>query len=266
MDGKVHGLIGRTLAHSWSVEIHELLGCADYRLIELEPEEVGPFLARDDLGGVNVTIPYKVDVVPFCDELSQVAREIGSVNTVVRRDDGTLLGDNTDREGMLYAARCAGLDFAGAKVLVLGSGGTSRTACSVLKHVGAREVVIISRGGEDNYGNLHRHADAEFIINTTPVGMYPKVDTAPVDLTLFPACRGVLDVIYNPRRTALLAQAEELGIPHTDGLPMLVAQAKASEGVFFEGRVFPDDMIEDIVEVLARRHGGQPDGGRMARG
>lgn len=255
MDGKVHGLIGRTLAHSWSVEIHELLGCTDYRLIELEPGEVGPFLAREDLGGVNVTIPYKMDVIPFCDELSQVAREVGSVNTIVRRADGTLLGDNTDRQGLLYAADRAGLELAGAKALVLGSGGTSRTACSALRHVGAQEVVVISRRGEDNYGNLHRHADADIIVNTTPVGMYPEVDAAPVDLTLFPACRGVLDVIYNPRRTVLLAQAEELGIPHTDGLPMLVAQAKASEEVFFGDKRFPDGVVEEIVEELARRHG-----------
>jgi shikimate dehydrogenase len=250
---KLYGLIGRTLAHSWSVEIHELLGCSDYRLIELEPDELEGFLARDDIGGLNVTIPYKMDVLPYCDEISESVRQIGSVNTICRLDDGSLFGDNTDRAGFLYAVRRAGLDLGGAKVVVLGSGGTSRTACSAADVLGARKVVVISRQGEDNYDNLERHSDADIVVNTTPVGMYPKVDAAPVDLRLFPGCRGVIDVIYNPRKTRLLAQAEKLGLPHTNGLPMLVAQAKASEEDFL-GRALPVELIEPIVEELARRH------------
>ncbi|MGN0035541.1 MAG: shikimate dehydrogenase family protein [Coriobacteriales bacterium] len=251
--GRRYGLVGRTLGHSWSVEIHELLGCGGYALFELEPEQLAPFLARDDLGGCNVTIPYKVDVVPLCDEVSGAVRQIGSVNTLLRREDGTLFGDNTDRAGFVYAARRARLEFSGAKVVVLGSGGTSRTACSAARLLGARQVVVISRHGEDNYDNLERHADADLVVNTTPVGMFPATDAAPVDLAAFPACRGVFDVIYNPRRTRLLAQAERLGIPHTGGLPMLVAQAAASEKVWFD-KAFDDATVERIVTELARRH------------
>lgn len=213
MGEKVYGLLGRKLGHSWSAPIHAALGCADYRLIELEPEELGAFLAREDIGGLNVTIPYKRDVMAYCDVLDPMAEAIGSVNTLVRRADGKLYGYNTDAAGFCFMAQRAGIGFAGKKTLVLGSGGASRTAAACAKKLGAREVVVISRSGENNYTNLGRHADAERIVNTTPVGMYPNNGAAAVDLTAFPACAGVLDLIYNPRRTALLLQAEELGIP-----------------------------------------------------
>ncbi len=248
MEQKIYGLLGRKLGHSWSVPIHTALGCESYRLIELEPEELSAFLAQENIGGLNVTIPYKLDVMPFCDEIDEAAKAIGSVNTLARRN-GKLYAWNTDAAGFQWMARRAGISLAGRKVLVLGSGGASRTAVAVCRAAGAREVIVISRSGEHNYENLSRHADAEIIVNTTPVGMYPKTGESPVDLTGFPACQGVLDVVYNPRRTALLLQAEELGIPCSDGLPMLVAQAKAAEEHFFE-RSIPDSENERILARL----------------
>lgn len=254
MGEKVYGLLGRKLGHSWSVPIHEALGCPGYRLMELEPEELAPFLAREDIGGLNVTIPYKRDVMPLCDEIDEAAQAIGSVNTIVRCSDGKLRGYNTDIDGFCYMARRAGIDLAGKKVVILGSGGASLTAQAAARRAGARAVVVISRSGPDNYGNLSRHADAQIVVNTTPVGMYPKNGAAPVDLTAFPQCQGVLDVIYNPRRTALLLQARVLGIPCCDGLPMLVAQAKAAEERFF-GKVIPDGENERILHQLRREMG-----------
>jgi len=248
MEQKIYGLLGRKLGHSWSVPIHTALGCEGYRLIELEPEELSAFLAQENIGGLNVTIPYKLDVMPFCDEIDEAAKAIGSVNTLARRN-GKLYAWNTDAAGFQWMARRAGISLAGRKVLVLGSGGASRTAVAVCRSAGAREVIVISRSGEHNYENLSRHADAEIIVNTTPVGMYPKTGESPVDLTGFPACQGVLDVVYNPRRTALLLQAEELGIPCSDGLPMLVAQAKAAEEHFFEHSI-PDSENERILARL----------------
>ena len=248
MEQKIYGLLGRKLGHSWSVPIHTALGCESYRLIELEPEELSAFLAQENIGGLNVTIPYKLDVMPFCDEIDEAAKAIGSVNTLARRN-GKLYAWNTDAAGFQWMARQTGISLAGRKVLVLGSGGASRTAVAVCRAAGAREVIVISRSGEHNYENLSRHADAEIIVNTTPVGMYPKTGESPVDLTGFPACQGVLDVVYNPRRTALLLQAEELGIPCSDGLPMLVAQAKAAEEHFFE-RSIPDSENERILARL----------------
>lgn len=254
MAEKVYGLLGRKLGHSWSVPIHKALGCQDYRLIELEPEELAAFLRREDLGGVNVTIPYKRDVMPLCDEIDPGAQAIGSVNTIVRRSDGRLRGYNTDIDGFCYMARRAGISLTGEKVVILGSGGASLTAQAAARREGAREVVVISRSGADNYENLARHGDAGIVVNTTPVGMFPGNGTAPVDLTVFPQCRGVLDVVYNPRRTALLLQARELGIPYCDGLPMLVAQAKAAEERFFETAI-PDRENERILRQLRREMG-----------
>ena len=249
MGEKVYGLLGRKLGHSWSAPIHAALGCADYRLIELEPEELGAFLAREDIGGLNVTIPYKRDVMAYCDVLDPMAEAIGSVNTLVRRADGKLYGYNTDAAGFCFMAQRAGIGFAGKKTLVLGSGGASRTAAACAKKLGAREVVVISRSGENNYTNLGRHADAERIVNTTPVGMYPNTGKAAVDLRQFPQCAGVLDIVYNPARTALLLQAEALGIPCAGGLYMLVAQAKRSCEVF-TGTVIDDAEILRIHRLL----------------
>ena len=251
MGDRIYGLLGRKLGHSWSVPIHEALGCGGYRLIELEPEALAAFLRRPDIGGLNVTIPYKRDVIPLCDGLDPGAEAIGSVNTIVRGADGTLRGYNTDIDGFCYMARRAGIGLAGKKVVILGTGGASLTAQAAARRQGAREIAVISRSGPDNYGNLGRHADGEILVNATPVGMYPRGGAAPVDLSAFPRCQGVLDVIYNPRRTALLLQAEERGIPCCDGLPMLVAQAKAAEEHFF-GRPIPDSENERILSQLRR--------------
>ena len=232
MRERVCGLLGRKLGHSWSVPIHEALGCRGYRLIELEPEDLASFLARADIGGLNVTIPYKRDVMPLCGEIDLAAADIGSVNTIVRGADGVLRGYNTDIDGFIYMARRAGITLAGKKVVVLGTGGASLTAQAAARRAGAREIAVISRSGPDNYGN----------------------GAAPVDLTAFPQCRGVLDVVYNPRRTALLLQAEALGIPCCDGLPMLVAQAKRAEE-HFTGRAIPDSENERILSQLRREMG-----------
>ena len=246
---KIYGLLGRRLGHSWSVPIHTALGCQGYRLIELEPEELAGFLAQPNIGGLNVTIPYKRDVMPLCDVIDPMAQAIGSVNTLTRRADGKLYAFNTDAAGFCWMAERAGISFAGKKAVVLGSGGASLTAVACAKKLGAREVVVISRSGENNYGNLSRHADADIVVNTTPVGMFPNNGAAAVDLATFPRCSGVLDVVYNPRRTALLLQAEALGIPCSDGLPMLVAQAKAAEEHFFEKSI-PDSENERILALL----------------
>ena len=247
----VYGLLGKKLGHSWSVPIHQALGCASYRLIELAEEELGPFLRDHEIGGLNVTIPYKKAVIPYCSELDPYAREIGSVNTLVPDGNGGLRGYNTDALGLSYIAGRSGISFTGAKVVILGSGGTSLTARAVARKEGAREVAGISRSGENNYGNLSRHYDADILINTTPVGMYPNNGECLVRLRDFGQLRGVLDVIYNPLRTALLQQAEELGLPHSCGLPMLVAQAVRAEEKFF-GRPIDDEAIERITGKLRR--------------
>lgn len=251
MTERIYGLLGRKLGHSWSMPIHAALGNESYRLMELEPEQLEEFLRREDIGGLNVTIPYKRAVMPLCDEIDEAARSIGSVNTLVRRG-GKLIAHNTDAAGFCYMARRAGIQFAGKKAVILGSGGASLTAQACAKKLGASEVVVVSRQGGDNYGNLDRHADAEVVVNATPVGMYPGTGVSPVDLEKFPACGGVLDLIYNPRRTALLLQAESLGIPCSDGLPMLVAQATAAEEHFFEKSI-PSGENERILAMLRQQ-------------
>lgn len=243
------GLLGRRLGHSYSPQIHKLLGSYSYDLFETEPDALESFVKYGEYTGINVTIPYKKDVIPFLDELSPVARKMGSVNTIIRRSDGTLFGHNTDYFGFASMVKRSGLCVAGKKVLVLGSGGTSNTAVKVLEDLGAL-VVIISRSGENHYGNLPLHRDAAVIVNTTPVGMYPNNGNAPLDLSAFPNLEGVLDVIYNPSKTQLLIQAEKLGLPHENGLWMLVAQAKeASE--YFGGTPIPDSVIEKVYRKMS---------------
>ena len=249
MKERIYGLIGRTLKHSYSVHIHRALGNSGYALYELEPDALGAFLSRPDIGGLNVTIPYKLDVMAYCDELDETARAIGSVNTIVRLENGKIAGYNTDAYGLRYMAARAGVSLSGKKVVILGSGGASLTAQYVAKTAGAREIVVVSRNGADNYDNLNRHADAQILINTTPVGMYPHTGEIPLDPALFPACEGVLELIYNPRRTALTFRAAQLRIPCADGLGMLVAQAKAAEELFFKTAI-PDSENERILRLL----------------
>ena len=242
------GLLGRKLGHSYSPAIHAQLGDYEYALYEKEPEELPDFLQRGDFTGLNVTIPYKKAVVPYCTELSETAQLLGSVNTLLRRPDGTLYGHNTDYDGFLSLVRQSGVEAAGKKALVLGSGGASVTAQAVLRTLGA-QVVVISRSGEDNYENLSRHADAAIVVNTTPVGMYPHNGESPLDLTAFPACRAVYDIVYNPERTALMLQAEALGIPAFGGLHMLVAQAKRSSEIW-QNTAIPHSEISRIEGLL----------------
>ena len=246
------GLIGEKLGHSFSPAIHTKLGTPDYSLFELKPEELETFLERGDFDGLNVTIPYKKAVIPYCAELTEQAKRIGSVNTIIRRADGTLLGHNTDYDGFLYMIRSSGVEVQGKKCLILGTGGASLTVRTVLEDLSAGEIVFISRTGENNYQNLDRHADARIIVNTTPVGMYPRNGEAPLNVRAFPALEGVFDLIYNPARTRLMLDAERLGIPAVNGLGMLVAQAKAASERFRDISI-PDHVVEDITREIEKQ-------------
>ncbi|MBQ4061990.1 MAG: shikimate kinase [Christensenellaceae bacterium] len=248
---KIYGLVGRKLGHSFSPEIHKKYGLDDYRLFELEPEEIGAFLKRQDIGALNVTIPYKREVMKYCTHISDEARTIGSVNTIVRRNDGTLLGYNTDFFGLIATAEHAGISFKNKKVMILGSGGASLTAKAAAAAKGAASVVVISRSGENNYDNISRHYDAQVIINATPVGMYPNVDDSIIDLTPFKELEGVIDVIYNPLKTRILMQAEKLGVRCSNGLYMLAAQAKAGEELFFDKSI-PDAELDKVFDSILK--------------
>ena len=248
MEDRIYGLLGRKLGHSYSPAIHAQLGDAAYRCIELEPDQLGEFLKRDDIGGLNVTIPYKRDVLPFCTWTSESVRQIGAANTLVKRD-GKLYAYNTDKPGFMEMTRRSGISVEEAKVLVLGSGGASLAVKAGLSSMGAAQIITISRSGENNYDNISRHYDADVIVNTTPVGMCPKCIQSPLSLQGFRNLRGVLDVVYNPARTGLMLQAEELGIPHASGLTMLVAQAIRSHEIFFDTEV-PDEMTDSILRTL----------------
>ena len=292
-----YGLIGNPIEQSFSPLIHGALGSTPYDLHPLAPEELESFLLGHDFKGINVTIPYKQAVIPYLSELDPAAARIGAVNTIIARPDGTLVGYNTDYDGMKYALKHAGIKPAGKKALILGSGGTSRTARTLLHDLGASEIVIVSRRKANalaipetdaspsapaktstevtgrsvtpeiskstssdafeeipvtmtDYEHVRiDHADAQIIINTTPVGMTPGNGRTPLDLTSFKDLCGVADVIYNPLRTAFIMQAEELGIPCTGGLLMLVAQAKAAAEYFLERKI-PDSEIDLIYRDL----------------
>ncbi|MCR4956629.1 MAG: chorismate mutase [Lachnospiraceae bacterium] len=255
-DDKKYGLIGRVLGHSFSKVLHEELGCNNYQLIELEPEELENFLRDTDLSGMNVTIPYKMEAKKYCDVLSEEAMAIGSVNTLVKHweDKEAWYGYNTDVHGFLYTVELAGMELSGAKVLVLGSGGASKAVSYGCKKLGAGEVIIISRKGENNYDNLEKHYDADVIINATPVGMEPNIEEQPVDLEPFTKLSGVIDLIYNPRRTKLLQQAEALHINCIDGLAMLVSQAVHAQELF-KNREFPMGITRRTQASLTRKLG-----------
>ncbi len=228
-----YGLLGAKLDHSYSGPIHAMLADYRYELLPVTPDEFREVLRSRAFRGLNVTIPYKRDALPYLDWMSDEVREIGSANTLVMGDDGILRGYNTDLYGFMSMADRAGISLAGKKAVVLGSGGTSRTAQAAARRLGAAEIVVISRGGPVDYAALYRdHADAQVIVNATPVGMYPENGFSPVLLDAFPRCEGVLDVIYNPLRTALLLDAEEKGIPAANGLWMLVAQARRAAELF----------------------------------
>ena len=246
----VYGLLGRTLRHSYSPQIHALLGDYEYRLFEVEPQDLEAFLKKREFGGINVTIPYKKDVLPYLSGISDNAKRIGAVNTIIVKEDGGLYGDNTDYDGFLRLVQKSGFQVKGKKALVLGTGGASLPISAVLSDLGAREVVFISRSGENNYQNLSCHADADFIVNTTPVGMYPNNLKAPLSLSEFPNLSGVLDIVYNPQKTKLILDAERLGIPAYSGLLMLVAQGKRAAELFL-GHEIPDSETDRIFKKLS---------------
>lgn len=245
----MYGLLGRKLGHSLSPQIHSHLCDYEYNLFPTEPENLDAFFADTSLKGYNVTIPYKIDAFNHCDERSEIAEKIGSVNTVIRRSDGTLYGDNTDYFGFLFMAKKCGCDFRNKKVLILGSGGASLTVWHVANDEGAREIVVVSRSGENNYDNISRHYDADIIVNTTPVGMYPNNGERLIDLSEFTKCKKALDLIYNPARTVFLLDAQKLGIDCINGLYMLVAQAlRAAE--IFTGKEIPLSRINEIYDAI----------------
>ena len=265
-----YGLLGEKLGHSFSPQIHALLGCPDYGLIEVPREGLDSFMTRRDFRAINVTIPYKRDVMPYCTWIDDAAREIGCVNTIVNRD-GRLYGWNTDFSGFLYMADRAGVDFSGKKVLILGSGGTSLTAAAAAGKRGAAQVLRVSRKGELNYENvLSLHADADFIINTTPCGMYPKNDTAAISLDGFESLQGVVDVVYNPLETKLVRQAKEKGIDGCCGLYMLVSQAVLASEIFLDTS-YDESVYEDTYRfVLSKKQNivltGMPGSGKSTIG
>ena len=238
------GLLGRKLGHSYSPAIHALLADYEYKLYEKEPEELADFIRNGHWDGLNVTMPYKKTVIPYCDLVSPLAEELGSVNTLVRLGDGRIMGTNTDTWGFDQMLGRVGISCEGKKALVLGSGGASATVQAILRLAGA-QVVVISRSGEDNYENLEKHANAAILVNTTPVGMYPNNGQSPVELDRLPRLEAVLDVVYNPARTQLILDAESRGIPCESGLYMLVAQAvQASE--MWTGQTISDQKMNAV--------------------
>ena len=265
----MYGCIGERLPHSFSKEIHRLIGDYDYDLKELAPEALDAFMRERPFRGINVTIPYKQAVLPYLSEISETARAIGAVNTIVDRN-GALYGDNTDCHGLTRLIQRLGLQLRGGKVLVLGTGGTSRTAVYACRSLGASEVLRVSRTGKDGaltYEEAARaHADAGFLINTTPCGMFPAVDAAPVSLDDYPRLRGVVDAVYNPLRSELVLEARKRGIPAEGGLYMLVAQAvRAAE--LFRDTQYPEGLTDLVYERIRREKEnivliGMPDCGK----
>ncbi|MBR3787490.1 MAG: shikimate dehydrogenase [Firmicutes bacterium] len=256
-----YGLIGRTLAHSYSKEIHEALGKYSYGLFSLEPEGLTDFISARNFSGLNVTIPYKKDVIPLCDEVSDLARAIGSVNTLYWKDH-LLVGHNTDYEGFLYTAKRSGISFAGKTVLIMGNGGTSLTARKAAADEGAKKIYVASRSSKSEhitYDKLPAIAgDINIIVNTTPVGTFPNNLQSIIDIAAFPDCEAVIDVIYNPFKTKLLMDAEKAGLKTANGLPMLVAQATAAAGYFLgtpgafesENEKIIDKMVSNMRNIV----------------
>lgn len=241
------GLIGEHLRHSLSPNIHRFFGDYAYDLYEITPCALPSFLDTTDLTGMNVTIPYKKSVLPFCRALSDEARAVGAVNTMVRSAEGWI-GHNTDIAGFTYLLQKSGFSAEEKTCLVLGSGGASAAVCFALRAAGARPVVV-SRTGKVNYENIGQYFDAPLLVNTTPVGMFPDSGESPLDLTRLPGLHCVIDLIYNPAPTKLLRQAKSLGIAVYDGLPMLVAQAKAAAELF-TGTKIPAQRVEEMLPAI----------------
>ena len=234
------GVLGKSLPHTYSPQIHHEFGDYEYTILERTEEQVRAiFEGAENLDGFNVTIPYKKLAASLCKELSPAAKEIGAVNTVVALPDGGFSGDNTDVFGFTFMLTNAGIDVAGKNCLILGTGGASAAVNNALKQMEAGSINFCSRTGQINYENVYSVAqDTQIIINTTPVGMFPEIDNSPVDLSQFKNLEAAADIVYNPSRTKFLQQAQELGLKTAGGLSMLVAQAyKASE--IFKGALRP---------------------------
>ncbi len=247
-----YGLIGEKLGHSFSKEIHEMIGDYTYELKEIAKSDLDAFMKEKDFLSINVTIPYKEKVIPYLDYVDEKALKIGAVNTVVNRD-GKLYGYNTDFGGMTALIEKAGFELKDSKVLILGSGGTSKTARAVSEHLGAREVITVSRSGEVNYENAHLlHKDCDYIINTTPCGMYPNNEGCVADPRLFPSLKGIADAVYNPLETTIIRLAAENGIKGVTGLYMLVAQAVLAYEVFTGKAVDTKALTQEIFSKLKK--------------
>jgi len=257
-----YGLIGEKLGHSYSKIIHEKLANYTYDLIPLTRDEFVPFMETKDFAAINVTIPYKQEVIPYLDELHPLAREIGAVNTIVNKS-GHYVGYNTDFYGLEYMLTHNDIMVAGKKCVILGNGGTSQTVQAVLKHLGASEILAISR--KDTSGTLvtnsckiisyencyEKHSDVAIIVNTTPLGMFPNINASPLNLTSFTKCEAVVDIIFNPLHTKLTLQAAELGIKAVTGLEMLVAQAKQAIEYFLDTKL-EEKVIDEIYQELLK--------------
>ena len=249
---KTFGLLGERLGHSFSPLIHSYLGDYEYPLYEIPSSTLDRFMSERCFDGLNVTIPYKQSVMAYCASLSDEARTIGSVNTITKDKNGLLHGYNTDFHGFSVMLERGNIDPNGKKTLVLGDGGSARTVRAVLNGLGAKEIVTISRRGENHYGNIALHYDADILINTTPVGMYPDNGNSPLNLEGFDKLTGVADLIYNPMRTKLLLEAERIGISCVNGLTMLVAQAEMASRLFIDGSARPE-LITKIASEISRK-------------
>lgn len=242
-------LIGEKLGHSFSAQIHSEFGY-EYDLVEIPNDKLGSFVGNSNYSGFNVTIPYKQEIFKWVDAVDELANEIGAINTVVFRN-GQSKGYNTDIFGMEFALKYFKIDVCGKNVLILGSGGTSKTAIALMKKLGSKSVKVVSRKGKINYSNVYKETETEVIINTTPVGMFPKNKEQPIDLSKFKNIEGVFDVIYNPIKTRLILQAEEMSIPCGGGLIMLVAQAFKARELFID-KVCDESEIEKIYKKILK--------------
>ena len=270
---KKYGCIGKKLTHSFSKEIHAKLADYEYQLMELDEDGVKPFLEARDFAAINVTIPYKQTVIPFLDWVSDVAKRIGAVNTIVNKD-GMLYGYNTDYYGMQALIQRVGVEICGKKVLILGTGGTGKTARAVAEDMGAAEILTVSRRADNGcvtYDEVTKiHSDAQIIINTTPVGMYPDCEGSPIDVSAFPRLEGVIDAIYNPLRTNLVLEARKRGIKAEGGLYMLVMQAVVAVEKFLDTEIQKDAADRVFASILASKENvvltGMPSSGKSTVG
>lgn len=269
----LYGLIGERLGHSYSVQIHASIADYKYELREIKKEELEEFIKNRDFNGINVTIPYKKSVMPYLDEVSETARRIGAVNTVVNKN-GKLYGYNTDFYGMRELVKHAGISVENKKVLIFGTGGTSATARAVSESLHAREIISVSRGGKNGAITYEQaalaHNDADVIINTTPAGMYPDTESRPADISVFKDLSGVIDAVYNPLKTRLVLEAQKRGIKAEGGLYMLAAQGVYASALFLGKEVNRSDIDKAYSKVLSEKRNivltGMPGAGKTTVG